>query len=389
MSMWKLGAMCVVATAGLSGCIVYVNDASRVEGWSYREGSALELKVRPHEARDAGDGGPPLVGTWTGEGTFARPPAYSQRYYALEVRNDPNSASSRRLEVRSLEDIEGLPEAGKQYDERRVALRLHRDAGTLIFEGEKEGDTASGNVRFARDEAYAANVAALAGRAVETPELASLAFTNVRRDDVEELRAANVTMAPAEIIRMRDNGISGKFMRELNATGRTFNLDEAIKLRSHGVTPEYVKNLRDAGLDASVDQVIRLRNNGVSSKFVKGLAGPDGTLPPLDEIIRLRNSGVSTEYIANLRAAGYNFDTGDVIKLSHASVSSSYAKGIKEAGYDLNADQLIKLRNAGVSSQYVKDLQDPGYTKLSIEQIIEARNRGLSADFVKKLRRRE
>jgi hypothetical protein len=374
---------------GLTGCVINVDRSDQAAGWAYRQGSALELVIRTAEPHLLADGGPPVVGAWTGNGTFAEPPAYSQRYYALEVRNDATGGRTRRTEVRSLDNIDGLPPPENQYDERQVSLRLRRDAGVIILEGVKTGTQGSGDVRLDKDADYAALVAAIAGRDPDAAELTSLALADVKRADVEDVRAAGLSMTPADLIRMRDSGVSGKFLRGLNQGDARFGLDDAIKLHNSGVAADFPKNLHDAGLSASVDDMIRLRDNGVSSGFVRDLAGARGSLPAIDEIIRLRNSGVSARYIAELRAAGYNFSTPDYVRLSQNSVSSAYAKGMKDAGYDLSVDQILRLRNSGVSSQYVKDLQEPGFEKMSLDQIIEAQRKGLSADFVRSLRKHQ
>jgi hypothetical protein len=375
-----------VCLIGLSGCVVHVQESGRGEGWAYREGSALELVIRAQSPVTV-DSGATMVGTWSGEGTFAEPPLYSQRYYALEVRGDPVSGT-RRSEVRPLDDVAGLPPAGGEYDERLMALRLTRDAGTLVLEGEKEGKHGEGRVLFEKNADFEALVTALAGRTVEVGELASLAYANVRRADVESLRAANQTATPAELIRLRDRGVSGEYVRELAASGQAFTLDDAGRLRDAGIKPDFVRETREAGLSPSIDELIRLRNNGVNPGFVRALRAPDGSIPALPEIIRLRNSGVSAEYISGLRAAGYDLSTEEMIRLSHSSVSPGYARGVKEAGYDLSVDELIKLRNSGVSVKYITDICEPGYERLPIEQVIEAKNKGLSAEFVRKLRQR-
>lgn len=389
MSIIRAALVGCVSLGLLSGCAVTIKDSAEAEGWDYRKGSGLELTVMPGAVRADADGGSPVIGTWTGEGRFAAPPVYSQRYYAMEVRRGFGDGVSRRVEVRSMAELEGLPTEEGEYDERLVTLRLRRDAGTIVFVGEKVGNHAQGNVRFERDEGYATAVAALAGRSVDASELAGLAFVGVKRGEIEDLLGTGRVFSPVEVIRLKDNGVSSGFMRDLAAGGRSMGIDDAITLRRAGVSADYVKELGDAGLEVGVEDTIRLKRNGVRGSFVKGLAADGGELPGLDEIVRLRNSGVSSQYIVDLRAAGYRFTTDEVLRLSNSSISASFATGIREAGYDLGVDDLVRLRNNAVSSQYVKELQEPGYERLSIDQIIEARRKGLSAEFVRALRRKE
>jgi hypothetical protein len=383
-----VGLACLLGWGG-GGCVEYVHDSDRSA--SYREGSALKLLVRAQPPTTDAQSGSLVVGTWEGDGTFARPPSYSQRYYDLEIRADRTIGSSvRRTEVRSLDDVDGLPAADREFDERHVAMRLQRDAGVLVLDGDKEGKHAAGRVLLEKDADFEAVASALAGRPVEPAEMASLAFADVPRADLESLRAAGQRLDPADLVRAHDKGVTGEYLAALAATGRAFTLDDAVRLRDAGVKASFVHEMQQAGLSPGVDDLVRLRANGVSPAFVHGLRGEgDASAPPsVDEVIRLRNSGVSAQYVTDLRKAGYDLTTDQVVRLSQASVSATYARGVKEAGYNLGVEELIHLRNSGVSVQYMKELQEPGYEPLTVQQIIDARAKGLSAEFVKNLRRR-
>lgn len=384
---FAISAACLI---GLSGCGVHVQDSDNAEGWAYREGSALQLVIRSNTSRRLPVAGlAPTVGEWTGEGRFVQPPLYARRFYELEIRDDQVAGVSRRTHVGSLDEIAGLPSESAEYDERHLVLRLKRDAGILVLDGEKEGASATGNVRFEANADFNALVEALAGRPVEPTEMASLTFANVRRSDVEALRSTTQRLSPAELIALRDRGITGESVRDLSTAGQRFSIEEIVQLRDAGIKGEYVRDLQAAGLAPTVDELLRLKRNGVSTGFVAGLRGPEGDLPPIADIIRLRNSGVSADYISELRAAGYDLSTADVIRLSRTSVGAGYASGVRAAGYNLSVDALIRLRNSNVSVQYIQDMHQPGYERLTIDQLIDAREKGLSADFVRNLRIRE
>lgn len=385
--LWTAALLAALALAP-AGCVTYVSDSDKREGWSYREGSALELDLRASSPVPDPSSGALIVGTWEGDGSFARPPSYSQRHYALEIRSDGPAGAIRRKEIRSLDEVDGLPGAGREFDERRVEMRLRRDAGLLILEGEKEGSHAAGRALLRPDSDFEALGVALAGRPLEPIELAELAFADVQREDLEALRAATHHCEPADLVRMRDRGLPGGYLASLAACAREFTIDDALRLRDAGVSADYIREFADAGYSPSVDELVRLRHNGVGPDFARTLTQEGSPPPEIDELIRLRNSGVSAQFVADLRAAGYRFSTDQVIRLSHSSISAAYARGIREAGYDLDADDLIHLRTSGVSVQYVKDLQEPGYEPLSIKQIIDARNKGLTPEFVKSLRRK-
>jgi hypothetical protein len=61
-------------------------------------------------------------------------------------------------------------------------------------------------------------------------------------------------------------------------------------MRDHGVGPDYVRSIVAAGLrDLAPDELVRLRENGVSGEFARRAAA--GGRLSADELIRLRTGG--------------------------------------------------------------------------------------------------
>ncbi|MGE3107729.1 MAG: hypothetical protein AB7G11_13425 [Phycisphaerales bacterium] len=379
----------LAAPLALTGCVVYVHESGSASSYSPYSGTDLRLVILPDQSERTDELHPDeaIVGSWRGEGRFTSPPSTKFVAYGLEIRDDRGDGVSRRYMSANKDEIAGLP-SEPAASPQPLLFSIQRDAGALIFEGQRDGSIGSGTVRFRRNDSFASAASSLSGRPLSTSELFLLATRGITQADIDELRAAGQSLSPGQIVRLRDQGVSGAYLRDINAAGLTsYTLDEAVRLRNHGVSADYIRGMREAGIAPAADDVIRLRDAGISADFARELHESDGREPPrVPDIVRLRNAGVRASTIADLRRAGYDFSIDDTIRLNNHGVSAAYARDVRGAGYEPSADDLIRLRNYGVSTQYLKDLQDPGKPTLPIDAVIDARSRGLSADFVKRLR---
>ena len=72
----------------------------------------------------------------------------------------------------------------------------------------------------------------------------------------------------AELVRMRDHGVSVEFVRELAALGYPkLSVDALVRLRDHGVSPGYVRELKALGYDRlTPDDLVMLRDHGADAR---------------------------------------------------------------------------------------------------------------------------
>jgi beta-lactamase regulating signal transducer with metallopeptidase domain len=119
-----------------------------------------------------------------------------------------------------------------------------------------------------------------------------------------------------------------------SATKR-FTADEWQRMRQHGVSEKYVENLHPYLPDLTSDELVTLADHGVSSIYVANLkrAGLDEL--SVDDLVRLASHGVQSQYVANVRNAGLDqVSVEDMVRLADHGVSSAYIRGLK--GIDPN-----------------------------------------------------
>ena len=173
------------------------------------------------------------------------------------------------------------------------SFRIVRDAGTFECHGYFADGSGSGLYEFTPTEGYAS---ALEARGLGRPtgdEQFTLAFEDIRLDEIDRLRSAGI------------EGLSASAL---------------VKLADHGVGPRYVNDILGQGVHpASVDELMRLRDHGVDGAFVAGLTRY-GYHPTVSDLVRLRDHGVDLDFVARLRAHGYNPSVEDLIRLRDAGM---------------------------------------------------------------------
>jgi hypothetical protein len=140
---------------------------------------------------------------------------------------------------------------------------------------------------------------------------------------LEDIQSAGYHNTDAdELIRMKEAGVDGGYIREIRAAGLELNGDELVRFIEHGVTADYIDELKEAGL--------------------QGLNA--------DEVIRLSEHGVEPSWINRIRALGYA---------------------------RMSADEIIRLNEHGITPELVRDAQEHGLKDISVDQIVRLAEHGI------------
>jgi len=165
-------------------------------------------------------------------------------------------------------DLRGLTAEQLHATYSSVAFTMQRDAGTFSFDGSLTLGLGRGEFRFVPDPAYVTKLEVLGYGDIEGDDV-SIMFMAVR--DVSLAFASEVKFSGlkdvkvSDLLRLKDHGIDGEFVRGLKSAGvPVLSADDIIKLHDHGVKPEYVARIQSAGYpDLTIDQIIKLHDHGV------------------------------------------------------------------------------------------------------------------------------
>jgi beta-lactamase regulating signal transducer with metallopeptidase domain len=246
----------------------------------------------------------------------------------------------------------------------RTVLHLHQIARVTAAEAaqtaplavaqEARAAAAAAAVRFGDSEApLAAAAHVLAQASAGTPQAPAL--VRISRSGGDLLDAIDEAKYPHpsvdELIALRNQGVTGDYVRAMGALGRSRpSLHDILALASQGVTPRYV---------AALDQRL-------------------ATPPSLADVLALANQGVSSRYLDGMAALGYpKLTVNDAIALATQGCDVSYVRGLQEAGLrGLTPQQIVALRVQGVDGTFVRRMAAHGYRNLDVNALIRLKVSG-------------
>jgi len=192
-----------------------------------------------------------------------------------------------------------------------------------------------------------------------------------------------------ELITLADHGVSSLYVGNLKRAGLDdLSVDDLVRLASHGVQSKYVANVRNAGLDqVSVEDMVQLADHGVSSAYIRGLKGIDPDDLSVEQLIRLANSGVSTEWYSAMDWMGLSeFSVEQAIQLRNSGITPEYANKLKLVTHRrLTLEELRRLANNGVTSDYAARMYVLFGSDLEVEKLIQLRNNGVSSEYAEQM----
>ena len=293
-----------------------------------------------------------ISGTWTAE--------LKNGKVFLQVRTSPpNGANSwngdwNMGQSLAVDEFSGLPAGDERFSAAAVKFELHREAGTLAFDGAFRAGRGAGLFSFNPRAEYAA-------------EMKALGYT----EDLPLWRRFQLAV----------HDVGPKYIKALVAEGYAkLTLDEVQRARNHGVNAEFLQQLKEQGVSATtLEGYIRLHDHGVRAEYVRDLKAAGFDTVAADDLVRLHDHGVRAELIRELKSQGYKTITlEDAVRLKDHGVSPEYIADMKDVGIkDLTLDQLVRLRDHGITPGFVNHVRARGFKDTTAEELVRLKNGGL------------
>ncbi len=189
-----------------------------------------------------------------------------------------------------------------------VTFKLVRDAGTMTFTGQFDGQQGFGHFHFQADEGYFKALQQMGIEEIEGRRQLSFFLSNVRKDYAEMIL---------------HNGYPHISARML------------VSLAAMHIDREFIQYWREMGLAKTND-------------------------PDPKTLITLKARNIDKGYVEELKAAGYDHLT------AREMVSLKSQQGFQAVGYkDIPARELISLKSQGITPEFVKGFRDVGYDDIS------------------------
>lgn len=294
-----------------------------------------------------------VSGTWTAE-------IHSGQVF-LQTRTSPPPDWNRSGDWRGdwsmghtmpIEEISGLAN-----DERLTAgaikFELHREAGTLLFEGAFRDGRGAGLFTFAPRAEFTSDMKRLGYDVDAAPwRRYQMAMQDVGPRYVKALESEGFTkLSLDDITRARNHGITVDYIKGMKAEGyKTTTLEELVRTRDHGVTPAYVQEMRKAGFASeAIEDLVRARDHGVTAAYVAELAKSGYTKLPLTDVVRARDHGVNADYLSDMKAIAKDATLAQIIRMRDHGVTPGFVSHARARGFTTSdPDELVRLKDRGL-----------------------------------------
>ena len=346
--------------------------------------------------------------TWRHEWKLTRGSSSSTVQFSLISRDD---SGNDRMNAESvpLSSLSGFSLSELDHD-GPVKFEYLRDSGRIVCEGSVAGGRASGPFTVVLDPSFVSALEKMGYAAPHDDEAFSLVTSDVTLSYSRAVRDTGLTSSIADLVELRDHGVSSDYVRAVRQEGFTdLSASSICELRDHGVEPKYLKAIKAGNPDLSIEAIDSLYDHGVKPDYYtsmkaaapqlsiekidslfdhgvepdsyKGFASADPKLS-IEEINSLRDHGVKPEYYRSMRSVDPHLSIEQIDSLFDHGVEPDSYKGFASLDPKLSIEETNSLRDHGVKPEYYQNLKavDP---HLSIEQIDSLYDHGVAPDFYK------
>ncbi len=278
------------------------------------------------------------VGTWDGQ--------FRPSVVFLHMRVERDKASSSYGRTYALAELTNV-----KREKKTVGFEVRRSAGTFRFDGATHDLRAAGTFEFIPNNNFKRAIEKIGYRKVTRQHQLAFALHDVTVDELRYLRRAiKGNPSTAEMVRLSERGATPEFVRDLVGVGfYGLTPDMLLRLRDTGVNGDYVRTLRAAGLRLTLEQFMNVRSQGLTAEFVNELKSVGLTNLTAAEYLNLIEHDVTAEYALSIYEAGYSScDMDDLVRMRDHGITASFIKKAnKLAGESLSSSELIRYRTRG------------------------------------------
>jgi len=270
-----------------------------------------------------------------------------------------------------------------------VTFKLVREAGTMNFKGQFDGNQGFGHFEFQPDPTYFQALKQMGVEDIDENNEESFFFRNVKKDYVAMLQRNGYTpMSRHNVISSAAMNIDEDFLKSMKEAGIE-GLDNAhsfVTLKARHIDKAYIDDLRAAGYDhLTVHDLVSLNAQHIDGQYVRSMgAGKSDSFIPPHELISYKASGIDSGYLASLRKLGYApLDRHDIFALHSMHITPEFIKEFQDAGLtNLPLRTLLSFKANGITPEYAKAFHDLGYTDIETNRLVSLKSMGITPDFV-------
>jgi hypothetical protein len=265
----------------------------------------------------------------------------------------------------------------------KVEFALTREAGTMHFSGQFDGEQGFGHYKFQPDAAYLSQMRQQKV-VVEEDELLSFFLLDIKKDYVDMLHSNGFPdISKNHLITMAALGIDKPYIQGVREMGYAdISENHLITFKALHIDKEFIEDVRKAGYDhLPVEKLITFKSLKIDGAYLRRF--PASTSP--QDIITYKSLRIDSDYVASLKRAGYpDLASGEIVSLRSLNVTPEFINGFHAIGYkDIPVHNLISLKSLGVTPEYVKSFQEVGFAEIPLQGLNTMKSMGITPEYVK------
>jgi BlaR1 peptidase M56 len=270
-----------------------------------------------------------------------------------------------------------------------ITFKVVREAGTMTFKGQFDGQQGFGHFQFQPDPAYFQALKQMGVEDVDNNNEEGFFLRNVKKDFVAMLqRNGYMPMSRHNVVSLSAMNIDEDFIKSMKGAGIE-GLDDVhsfVTLKAMHIDKAYIDDLHAAGYDhLSTHDLVSLKAQHIDGQYVRSMAAgkSDSFIPP-HELIAYKASGIDSAYLASLRKLGYaSADRHDIFSLHSMHITADFIKGFQDAGLtNLPMRTLVAFKANGITPEYAKAFHDLGYDDIETTRLVSLKSMGITPYFV-------
>jgi hypothetical protein len=271
-----------------------------------------------------------------------------------------------------------------------VEFKLVREAGTLSFKGQFDGQEGFGHFRWAPDPGYYAALKQMGVEDMEDRRQFSYFTLNVKKEYVNMIMHNGYPhISQRDLISFAAMHIDQEFIAYWHGSGLV-DSDEPrnlISLKALHIDRSYVDDLKAAGYDhLEMRDLQSLKAQHIDGAYIRSLGrGKGEDMIPVRDLVTYKALHIDSAYLDGLRKVGYvNLSRNEISSLYSMHVSPEYIKSLQDLGYkDLTVRDLSNLKAMHVTAEDIKGFRDIGLKDLDTRQLSSFRAMKITPEFVK------
>ena len=291
----------------------------------------------------------------------------------------------------SLSDFPSLPRGAK------ADFTLTREAGTVVFNGNFDGDQGIGHYKFTPNKDYVAYMAKQNLSNDENDTYFSFFISNVKREYVEFLKKNGFDdITRGQVLAMSSLKVDASYISYWKKLGyNDLKPQQLISLKALKVDSAYVNDIRRAGYtDLTVQQLISFKSQHITGDYINGLkkatvkapgSAEAPAMPTPREIITSKAMHIDSAFVAGTRRAGYaDLNYSQMGSMKSMNITPEYIKSFEAVGYkDIPYNTLLMMKSGDVTPADVKAYKDLGYADGDLPHLLMMKRQGVTPEYVK------